>query len=100
MGFDKVLLVEGRTDIKTIQQFLRKYKQDQHILVLSLGGKDFINEYSIGELEEIKRISDQISILIDSEKNSPDVDLEKYRKKFQENCQKMFFPSTLTVTLK
>jgi predicted ATPase/5S rRNA maturation endonuclease (ribonuclease M5) len=89
LGFDKVLLVEGRSDIKTIQQFLRKYKQDQHILVLSLGGKDFINEYSIGELEEIKRISDKIYILIDSEKNSPDAELEKCRKKFQENCQEI-----------
>lgn len=88
-GFDKVLLVEGRTDIKTIQQFLRKYKQDQHILVLSLGGKDYINEYSKAELEEIQRISDKIYILIDSEKNSEYAELEECRKKFQDNCQQI-----------
>jgi predicted ATPase len=85
-GFEKILLVEGRTDIKTFQQFLRKYRQDQHILILSLGGKDFINEHSIEELREIQRISDQIYILIDSEKNSPSAELEQCRQKFKQNC--------------
>ena len=85
-GFKKVLLVEGRTEIKTFQQFLRKYRQDQHILILSLGGKDFINGHSIEELREIQRISDQIYILIDSEKNSPSAELEQCRQQFKENC--------------
>jgi ABC-type cobalamin/Fe3+-siderophores transport system ATPase subunit len=85
-GFEKILLVEGRTDIKTFQQFLRKYRQDQHILILSLGVKDFINEHSIEELREIQRISDQIYILIDSEKNSPSAELEQCRQKFKQNC--------------
>ncbi|OBQ19551.1 ATP-dependent endonuclease [Anabaena sp. AL93] len=86
-GFKKVLLVEGRTEIKTFQQFLRKYRQDQHILILSLGGKDFINGHSIEELREIQRISDQIYILIDSEKNSPSAELEQCRQKFKQNCE-------------
>jgi ABC-type cobalamin/Fe3+-siderophores transport system ATPase subunit len=86
-GFKKVLLVEGRTEIKTFQQFLRKYRQDQHILILSLGGKDFINEHSIEEMREIQRISDKIYVLIDSEKDSANVELEECRQKFKQNCE-------------
>lgn len=88
-GFDKVLLVEGSSEIKTIQQFLRKYKQDQHILLLPLGGSSLIKDESKEELEEIKRISDKIYALIDSEISSAGQALEPARKAFFENCKKI-----------
>ncbi|MBW4682334.1 MAG: ATP-binding protein [Microcoleus vaginatus WJT46-NPBG5] len=88
-GFDKVLMVEGRTEIKTMQQFLRKYGKDHEILILSLGGSSFITPDSQSELEEVKRISENIFILIDSEKQSPDDTLEQKRKAFLEMCEKI-----------
>ncbi|MDZ7965799.1 MAG: AAA family ATPase [Nostoc sp. DedSLP03] len=88
-GFDKVLLVEGPSEIKTIQQFLRKYKQDHHFLLLPLGGSALINATSKSELEEIKRISDKIFALIDSERLSADEALGAERQAFITNCQEI-----------
>jgi hypothetical protein len=88
LGFDKVLLVEGSTEVKTIQQFLRKYKKDHQILLLSLGGGDLIKESSEAELQEIKRITDNVFALIDSERTAPDAPLPPNRKAFIEQCQR------------
>lgn len=38
LGFNKVLLVEGVTEVQTIQQFLRRLGKDHKILLLPLGG--------------------------------------------------------------
>jgi len=68
LGFEKILLVEGATDVKTIQQFLRHYGVDHEIVLLPLGGGSLINATAGGQLEEIKRICSNISALIDSER--------------------------------
>ena len=87
LGFDKILLVEGPTDVKTIQQFLRCYKVDHKIVILPLGGKSRING-SIGpELEEIKRISEKIYVLIDSERTAPGEELQPRLKEFIKVCE-------------
>ncbi|MHC5822921.1 MAG: hypothetical protein ACYT04_45590, partial [Nostoc sp.] len=88
-GFDKILLVEGPTEIKTIQQFLRKYKKDHEILLLPLGGGSLINDSFELELEEIKRISDKIFVLIDSERKFADAELEPTRQAFLDMCQRI-----------
>ena len=56
VGFKKILLVEGSTDIKTVQQFLRLYDKDHEVLPISLGGADMINSHREYELAEIMRI--------------------------------------------
>ena len=89
LGFNKILLVEGPTEIKTIQQFLRKYKKDHEIVLLPLGGSSLINNSSEPELVEIKRISNKISVLIDSERKSPDEKLESKRQAFLDTCQRI-----------
>ncbi len=87
IGFHKVLLVEGSSEVRTIQQFLRKYGKDHKIVLLSLGGSDLIKPSSSIELEEIKRITDgNISALIDSELKSPDDVLSADRQAFFTNC--------------
>lgn len=88
LGFDKVLLVEGARDVKTIQQFLRLYKKDHHVVLLPLGGSQLINESREAELEEIKRISENVSALIDSERTAPGAPLEASRAAFVETCHK------------
>jgi len=68
MGFEKILLVEGPTEVKTIQQFLRLLGKDHKVVLLPLGGSSMINDRRGTELEEVKRISENVSALIDSER--------------------------------
>jgi ABC-type Mn2+/Zn2+ transport system ATPase subunit len=90
LGFEKVLLVEGRTEIKTIQQFLRKMKKDHKVLLISLGGSDFINDVSAAELEEVCRIAPRrVFALIDSEKNTAAEPLAAKRTAFANICKEL-----------
>jgi len=89
LGFNKVLLVEGRTDIKTIQQFLRIWKLDHQILLVPLGGGSLINPDSEAELIELSRISPgNIFAVIDSEREVRDTPLETRRQAFVDLCNK------------
>lgn len=89
LGVNKVLLVEGSTEIKTIQQFLRKLKKEHEILLLHLGGSSFINGSREAELGEIKRISEDVYSLIDSERASGDAPLPVSRQEFVETCKRV-----------
>lgn len=89
MGFDKVLLVEGSTEVKAIQQLLRKYGKDHQIVLLSLGGSDLIKEASELELQEIKRISKNVYSLIDSERETEKSPIPSDRQKFLETCKRV-----------
>lgn len=86
LGFEKLLLVEGRTDVKTIQQFLRLYNKDHKCVLVPLGGSAMITKQSESELEELKRISTDISVLIDSERNGSDDPIPADRQSFKEMC--------------
>ena len=89
LGFDKVLLVEGINEVKTIQQFLRLLKKDHEIVLLPLGGSQMINGSIEYELSEIKRICPNVSALIDSEKNAESDALSPDRQAFLELCSKL-----------
>lgn len=87
LGFDKVLLVEGRSEVKTIQQFLRLWKKDHKILLIPLGGSTLINGSSELELQELKRITPNISALIDSERIAQNAPLDSDRQDFVNMCK-------------
>jgi ABC-type branched-subunit amino acid transport system ATPase component len=87
LGFKTILLVEGPTDVKTIQQFLRWVKKDHEIVLLPLGGSHLINDKAASHLTEVKRISESVIAIIDSEKDSSDAPLSKDRAGFLEACQ-------------
>ncbi len=87
LGFDKVLLVEGPTDIKTFQQFLRFYKKDHKIVVLPLGGSGMINGDRECELNEMLRITLNISAVIDSEVDSENAAISTERQAFVATCE-------------
>jgi hypothetical protein len=93
LGFTKLLLVEGSSEVITVQQLLRKFKKDHQIVILPLGGGSLINANSERELSEIMRITTEIYALIDSERNkAPDQhgdSLPKDRLDFQQLCQKI-----------
>ena len=81
------LLVEGTTDVKTIQQFLRWVKKDHEILLPPLDGSQLINEKAAPHLLEVKRISDRVMAIIDSEKDSSGAPLSEDRAGFLKACQ-------------
>ena len=87
LGFDKILLVEGSTEVRTIQQFLRWYKKEHQIVLLPMGGDQMINPEAGVQLEEIKRISDNVCALIDSERSAPGEELEARRAAFKKLCE-------------
>ncbi len=86
IGFDRVLMVEGVTEVKTIQQFLRKFKKDHRILLLPLGGSSFIAAGRDVELNEVKRICEKVSVLIDSERDAEGAELSRSHQAFQASC--------------
>lgn len=88
-GFTKILLVEGVTEIKTIQQFLRKLKKDKDFLLIPLGGSQLIRDSIEIELIELKRITGSIFSLVDSERSSEVEELDKNRTGFLEICNKI-----------
>jgi energy-coupling factor transporter ATP-binding protein EcfA2 len=89
LGVERILLVEGTTEVKTFHQFLRKIKKDKDFVVIPLGGNSMINGKVEIELNELKRIAPKIYCWIDSEKDSPDSPLQKERKEFLEICKKL-----------
>jgi energy-coupling factor transporter ATP-binding protein EcfA2 len=86
LGFDRVLLVEGPTEVRTVQQFLRMMKKEHKIVILPLGGASLINGVSELELQEVKRISDNVSALIDSERSVAGEPICPEREAFRKVC--------------
>jgi ABC-type cobalamin/Fe3+-siderophores transport system ATPase subunit len=87
LGFDKVLLVEGSTDVKVFQRLLRLYRAEHEVVLLPLGGSTMIHRQSADELGEIKRITQNVFAIVDSEKAEQGVDLPPERAAFQEACR-------------
>jgi AAA15 family ATPase/GTPase len=87
LGFDKVLLVEGPSEVKVIQQWLRLYRSAHKIVLLHLGGDNTFLATSDVELQEIKRISNNIYALIDSELDAANASLAAHRQAFVTRCE-------------
>ncbi len=87
LGFEKVLCVEGVTDVLPIQVFLRLLKLEHKLVVVPLGGEQLIMPGRDQELGELKRISTEVSVLIDSEKQSADEALSEKRLGFVKSCK-------------
>ena len=84
----KFLLVEGPTEVKTIQQWLRLLHKDHEIVLLSLGGNSIINAGAEAQLEEVKRITPSVYALIDSERTAAGGKLLPDRQGFLDACGK------------
>jgi energy-coupling factor transporter ATP-binding protein EcfA2 len=89
LGAKAILLVEGPSDVKAAQQFLRKMKKDHAVCVLHLGGAATINAHPEAELCEVRRISDRVFAVIDSECSGPDAEVPPERKAFDDCCERM-----------
>jgi len=96
MGFDTILLVEGVTEVKAIQQFLRALKKDHQVVVIHLGGSALIRGGVQAELAELKRLSKNVAVLIDSERTAPNANLPAARDAFLHDCQALGFAAHAT----
>jgi predicted ATPase len=88
LGFDLVVLVEGPTDVAAMQRFLRLYGIEHQVVLLPLGGSTTINRKAAAQLNELKRITTNIHVLIDSERSSDSAKLDKPRQAFVDLCKK------------
>jgi hypothetical protein len=88
LGFRAVLLVEGVTEVRTFQQWLRKFRKEHEVLLLPLGGSNLIKAGADLELQELKRMNVPIHAVIDSERTEANGSLAAGRVAFIETCQK------------
>lgn len=96
LGFDKLILVEGPSEMKTFGQFLRKVREDHKIMLLPLCGNSLIKKDSELELSEIKsRVCSNTFAIIDSERTQEGEELKADRKQFEETCKKVGIPCTI-----
>jgi ABC-type Mn2+/Zn2+ transport system ATPase subunit len=86
LGCNKLLLVEGPKDVKTVQTFLRFLDKDASVVLIPLGGSSLINATAYQQLEELKRLTNKITVLIDSERASEHEPLSKDRQEFVNAC--------------
>jgi ABC-type phosphate transport system ATPase subunit len=96
VGCDRVLLVEGVTEVKAIQQFLRALRKDHSTVLLPLGGSQMIRGGVQQELNELTRLSNNVSVLIDSEREAENGPLPKEREQFITDCKALGFKTHVT----
>ena len=96
VGCDRILLVEGVTEVKAIQQFLRHLRKDHTTVLLPLGGSQMIRGGVQQELHELIRLSKNVTVLIDSEREIENAPLQKGREQFIADCQALGFKTHVT----
>lgn len=89
MGCDRILLVEGVNDVKTVQQLLRLVGKEHSTVILPLGGDQLAAGGREIELHELTRLSNRIFALADSEAISASAGPSSRRASFQEICRKV-----------
>ena len=88
-GYDRLLLVEGPTDVRTVQQFLRKLGKDRRIVIFPLLGHAFASGAHPEALIELTRIAapEQITALVDSERPALNQPAHPRRVAFKNACE-------------
>ena len=95
-GADSILLVEGVTDVKAVQQFLRMLKKDHLAAIVPLGGDQLARGGVEAELGELKRLSTNIFALVDSERPGENAAPQPNRLAFAEVCRRLGFRVCVT----
>lgn len=89
LGFSKVLLVEGKTELRALMQFLRRNGKEHEVLMLPLHGDDMISGDVQQDLSELLRIGGNVKYLIDSERSAEGKRLRRKRQDFVELCTEL-----------
>ncbi|MBR0725908.1 ATP-dependent nuclease [Bradyrhizobium manausense] len=96
MGCDRILLVEGVHDVKVVQQMLRLLGKEHTTVILPLGGDQMAAGHREIELAELKRLSNNVSVLVDSERFNSNEPAAERRQQFAETCTKIGFQVCVT----
>ncbi len=93
IGGDNILLVEGRTDIKSFREILRKYEIENRFIIIPFGGRQFMTTDKskiIDELSELKRLNaNSVSVIFDSERTKENSSLKKEFQTFIAVCKEL-----------
>jgi ABC-type branched-subunit amino acid transport system ATPase component len=95
LGFSRLLLVEGPTDVPVFQSWLRQLSKDHKVVVMHVGGSSTINGNAGQQLSEVTRITPNISAIVDSERTQPGA-LPKDRADFEAVCKTLNIDVHLT----
>lgn len=96
LGFERLLLVEGPSEVRALQQWLRLYGKDHRVVVMNLGGSGLIRADATHELSELKRITATVSVLIDSERTAEGDPIHPDRERFVDDCKALGFDVCVT----
>ena len=96
LGWDRILLVEGPKDVRTVQQLLRHCNKQHQTVVLPLGGDSMVNGSIAHELSEIRRLCSRVYALVDSERDSSGGRPIQSREQFAKVCKQLNIPCCLT----
>lgn len=89
LGVERVLLVEGVNDVKTVQQLLRLVKKEHSTVILPLGGDQLATGGRADELSELKRLTNEVFALVDSERKNAGGEPSERRKQFAGVCEQL-----------
>jgi ABC-type cobalamin/Fe3+-siderophores transport system ATPase subunit len=89
LGYDRVLLVEGPSDVRTMQQFLRWWRVEHKTVIVPLGGASLINGARTEDLRELARLAPNVFAVIDSEKSAETEPLAPDRAGFATACEEV-----------
>jgi ABC-type cobalamin/Fe3+-siderophores transport system ATPase subunit len=87
LGYNKILLVEGPSELRAIQRLLRLYRVEHQVVLVPLAGGQLIKGDVGPELHEMKRLTDDVYALVDSERANEGTQLAASRQAFCETCQ-------------
>jgi hypothetical protein len=89
LGFRKILLVEGPSEVRLFRILLQKINPAHGITIVSLGGSSSINAKAAHALIEIRRLSEKVYAIVDSERPSADTRAIPERLQFKRNCERI-----------
>jgi hypothetical protein len=86
LGHDGILLVEGPTDVPSFGEFMRLLGMTPNLVILPLGGVSHVSPAPRSHLSELRRVTQRLAAIIDSEKSSAEEPLPSERQAFVEAC--------------
>jgi ABC-type multidrug transport system ATPase subunit len=87
LGCEKILLVEGPTDIPVFQHFLRQLRKDHKVVVTHIGGSAGLGSQARIQLQEVKRICPHLAAVLDSERERDTDAIGADRQLFVDACR-------------
>jgi len=88
-GGQKLLLVEGPTEIKAIRKLLAKIDRNHRVVLLPLGGSSMINGHREDELKEVRKICSEVYALVDSERPHAGARESDHHRAFRDACRRV-----------